>query len=101
MTAAMNGAVNFSVLDGWLPEFARHGENSFVLPIVDTSLPDAVQDEEDYKHLMSILEEQIIPTYYQDQEKWMHIVKQSMRDVVPQFGSDRMVREYYEQLYNY
>jgi glycogen phosphorylase len=32
MTAAMNGALNFSVLDGWLPEFARHGENSFVLP---------------------------------------------------------------------
>jgi glycogen phosphorylase len=99
MTAAMNGAVNLSVLDGWLPEFARHGENSFVLPVVDTSLPDSMQDEIDHKNMMNILENEVIPTYYKDRNKWMNIVKQSMRDVVPFFDSDRMARQYYEQMY--
>jgi starch phosphorylase len=32
MTAAMNGSVNLSTDDGWIPEFAKHGENSFVVP---------------------------------------------------------------------
>ncbi|WP_162052517.1 alpha-glucan family phosphorylase [Pontibacter pamirensis] len=101
MSAAMNGAVNFSVQDGWLPEFSRHGENSFVLPIVDTSLPDDLQDEEDYNNMMRILEQQVIPTYYRDRERWLRIVKQSMRDVIPAFSSDRMAHQYYELMYNY
>ncbi|WP_242927205.1 alpha-glucan family phosphorylase [Pontibacter vulgaris] len=101
MTAAMNGAINFSVLDGWLPEFAQHGENSFVLPVVDTHLPDAVQDETDYHNMMRILEQEILPIYYHDRGRWLEIMKNSMRDVVPHFSSDRMGHEYYEQLYNY
>ncbi|GAB3539896.1 alpha-glucan family phosphorylase [Pontibacter brevis] len=101
MTAAMNGAINFSVQDGWLPEFARHGENSFVLPIVDTSLPDEMQDEEDYSNMMRILEQQVVPMYYRDRDRWLRIVKQSMRDVVPAFDSDRMAHQYYEMMYNY
>ncbi|MCC9168551.1 alpha-glucan family phosphorylase [Pontibacter harenae] len=101
MTAAMNGSINLSVQDGWLPEFARHGQNSFVLPIVDVNQPNHVQDEQDYENLMRILEHEVLPTYYHDRDRWVRIVKQSMRDVVPQFSSDRMAHEYYEQMYNY
>jgi hypothetical protein len=46
MTAAMNGAVNLSISDGWIPEFAKHGENSFVLPVVDLSLNHDEQDNQ-------------------------------------------------------
>lgn len=99
MTAAMNGAINFSVQDGWLPEFARHGENSFMLPVVDTELPEHVQDDTDYVNLMNILEGEIVPTYYGNRQKWVQMMKQSMRDVVPMFGADRMVEEYYEIMY--
>ncbi|KAA5544865.1 alpha-glucan family phosphorylase [Adhaeribacter rhizoryzae] len=99
MTAAMNGAINFTVQDGWIPEFGRHGENSFLFPIVDTSLPDYEQDEQDYTNMMRILEEEIIPAYYQDRKKWVKIMKQSMQDVTPMFGADRMADEYYKQLY--
>ena len=35
MTAAMNGAVNFSTDDGWIPEFINHGNNGFVVPKAD------------------------------------------------------------------
>lgn len=101
MTAAMNGSVNFSVQDGWIPEFSRHGENSFILPIVDTTLPDHVQDDIDYENMMRILEQEIIPTYYNNPDRWLEIVKQSMRDVIPAFDANRMAHEYYEQMYNY
>jgi glycogen phosphorylase len=99
MTAAMNGAINFSVQDGWIPEFGRHGENSFLFPIVDSSLPHYILDEMDYNHLMQILEKEVIPTYYHHHKKWLQILKQSMRDVVPQFDADRMADEYYAKLY--
>ncbi|MGV3586996.1 MAG: alpha-glucan family phosphorylase, partial [Adhaeribacter sp.] len=99
MTAAMNGAINFTVQDGWIPEFGRHGENSFLFPIVDTSLPDHEQDEQDYTNMMQILEQEIIPAYYQDRKKWVKIMKQSMQDVTPMFGADRMADEYYKKLY--
>ncbi|MDX5421816.1 MAG: alpha-glucan family phosphorylase [Hymenobacteraceae bacterium] len=101
MTASMNGAVNFSIQDGWIPEFARHGENCYVIPVVDTTLPDHVQDDQDYDNMMSILENEIIPTYYHNKEKWTKLMKQSMRDVTPYFNSDRMAHEYYEKMYNY
>jgi glycogen phosphorylase len=58
-----------------------------------------MQDEIDHKNLMSILENEIVPTYYKDRSKWMKIVKQGMRDVIPHFDSDRMAHQYYEQMY--
>ncbi|MCC9136078.1 alpha-glucan family phosphorylase [Pontibacter silvestris] len=99
MTAAMNGAINFSVRDGWLPEFARHGENSFVIPVADTSRSENLQDEEDYHNMMHILEDEIVPTYYHDKQRWTTIMKNSMRDVLPHFNSDRMAHEYYDKMY--
>jgi glycogen phosphorylase len=100
MTAAMNGAINFTIQDGWIPEFARHGENSFLIPITDSSLPDHVQDDIDYENMMRIMEEEVVPIYYKDHKRWLGIVKQAMQDVVPQFGADRMADEYYREIYH-
>ncbi len=99
MTAAMNGSVNFSVNDGWIPEFANHGHNSFIIPVADMNLPEDKQDDHDYRHLMRVLENEIIPTYYEQPDDWTQIVKNSMREVVPAFDSDRMADEYYRRLY--
>ncbi len=101
MTAAMNGAINLSVQDGWIPEFADHGNNSFVLPIADPLKDFYQQDNEDHESLLALLEDVIIPMYYTDQKEWTRIMKNSMRDVVPAFDSKRMAREYYEQIYNH
>lgn len=99
MTAAMNGAVNFSTFDGWVPEFAKHGHNSYVIPPADLNTSETEQDNHDYEHLMRILREDIIPTYYDQPAEWMKVVKNSMREVVPMFDSGRMVDEYYKKLY--
>ncbi len=100
MTASMNGSIHFSTDDGWHPEFAKHGVNSFTIPPIDHDKPLEEQDYEDNKNLMDILENEIIPMYYDKPKKWTKLMKTAMKDVVPAFDSDRMADEYYKKLYN-
>jgi starch phosphorylase len=101
MTAAMNGAANFSTDDGWIPEFVNHGNNGFVIPKADyANMNTHEQDEYDLHMLYRILEEQILPLYYQNRDTWRQVVKNGMRDVRYQFESNRMAHEYYELMYN-
>jgi glycogen phosphorylase len=100
MTAAMNGAVNFSTDDGWIPEFVNHGNNGFVIPKADyAKMAVHEQDEYDLNKLYEILENNILPLYYNDFSTWRQIVKNGMRDVQFQFDSNRMAHEYYDILY--
>ena len=100
MTAAMNGAINFSTDDGWICEFAKHGKNSFIIPQADYEHTNVYhQDEHDLEHLYRILEDEIIPMYYKNPATWRNIVKQGMKDVQANFESGRMAREYYEKMY--
>lgn len=99
MTAAMNGSVNFSIPDGWVPEFAQHGKNSFVISTVDDSLSQEEKDKREANNLYDVLENEIIPTYYKNPAQWQKIVKASMTDVLPFFDSGRMADEYYERMY--
>lgn len=100
MTAAMNGAVNFSTNDGWIPEFMMHGNNGFVVPPTDyTHMPVHEQDKYDLDKIYEILQKEILPLYYDDHATWRQIVKNGMRDVQLQFDSNRMANEYYELLY--
>ncbi|HEX7869267.1 MAG TPA: alpha-glucan family phosphorylase [Chryseobacterium sp.] len=101
MTAAMNGSINFSTDDGWIPEFAKHGENSFVVPKADyLNMSIYEQDNYDLNKLYEILENEILPTYYDQHDKWRKIQHNSMKDVKDNFNSDRMVDEYYSIMYN-
>lgn len=100
MTAAMNGAVNFSTDDGWIPEFVHHGNNGFVVPQADyANMGVQQQDQYDLDKLYEILEGEILPLYYDKYETWRQIAKNGMRDVRIQFESGRMAAEYYDLLY--
>lgn len=99
MTAAMNGSVNLSIPDGWVPEFAKHGENSFLIQPANELLTEVSRDKIEAQNLLDVLEKEIIPTYYEKPADWLRIMKASMRDVVPFFDSGRMAREYYEKMY--
>lgn len=101
MTAAMNGSVNLSTDDGWIPEFAKNGVNGFVVPQADydnTSVYD--QDNFDLENLYQALENEILPTYYDRPDEWRTIQQNAMNDVKTAFNSDRMADEYYKQIYN-
>lgn len=103
MKAAVNGALNFSVLDGWWRE-AYNGENGWAIG-PDADLADQVQDETDAESLYQTLENEIIPLYYEERDandvpyKWVRRMKESMRTITPQFSMRRMLKEYVERLY--
>jgi len=99
MTASMNGSIHFSIDDGWHPEFARDGKNSFTIPALDHTLPIDEQDRIDNENMMDILENKIIPTYYEDSNEWAKIMKSAMVDVDLDFTSRRMAIEYYEKMF--
>ena len=100
MTAAMNGAINFSTDDGWIPEFINHGNNGFVVPKADyANMSVQDQDEYDLNKLYEILDQQILPLYYNNYNTWRSVMKNGMRDVRFQFDSNRMAHEYYDLLY--
>lgn len=100
MTAAMNGSVNLSTDDGWIPEFSRHGENSFVVPKADyTNMSVYDQDNYDLNKLYEILENEILPMYYDRPDEWRKVQQTAMDDVKTAFNSDRMADEYYKKIY--
>jgi len=103
MKAAMNGVLNFSVLDGWWRE-AYNGSNGWPIG-PDADLDTEVDDETDANSLYETLENQIVPLYYNERNidnvpvEWMAMVKESMRTITSQFSTRRMLKEYIERLY--
>jgi starch phosphorylase len=103
MKAAINGALNFSVLDGWWRE-AYNGRNGWSIGEDRDLGSPSVQDEEDVESLYDTLENSIIPMYYErDQNdiatEWVARMKESLKTNIPQFSTRRMVKEYVERLY--
>lgn len=95
MTAAMNASLNFSTYDGWVCEFARHGENAFLVPVASENN----RDYEDITNMLDVLENEILPLYYHRKKEWYATALRSMNEVGGFFNSDRMAAEYYEKVY--
>lgn len=100
MTAAMNGSVNLSLPDGWVPEFAKDKENSFLIHPAADRQAEAQIDATENGSLMDVLEQFVLPTYYENQPQWLKIVKNAASEVEPAFESGRMADEYYQKMYN-
>jgi len=103
MKAALNGALNFSVLDGWWRE-AYNGTNGWSIGEDRQLESQQVQDEQDAESLYSTLENEIIPLFYKYEteeisHEWIARIKDSMKTNIPQFSTRRMVKEYVEKLY--
>jgi starch phosphorylase len=99
MAAAMNGAVNVALPDGWFPEFAKDKVNSFVVPPCNADQPEHQQDDIDAASLYDLLENEVLPMYYDYPQRWLEMVKHAMKDIIPRFDSNRMAKEYYDKLY--
>ncbi|MEP6788437.1 MAG: alpha-glucan family phosphorylase [Acidobacteriota bacterium] len=103
MKAAMNGGLNFSVLDGWWIE-GYNGENGFAIGDLDADETDAAMDTDDAEALYSTLENELIPAYYTlDADGlpggWIARMRNSLATLTPQFSSDRMVSDYLNNIY--
>src|SRR5207249_723778 len=62
MKAALNGALNLSVLDGWWAE-AYDGTNGWGIE-GDPAMDVGDQDDRDAASLFGLLEEQVVPLFY-------------------------------------
>lgn len=98
MKAALNGALNLSVLDGWWAE-AYNGKNGFAIGDERVYESEEAQDVADAQALYDLLESEVIPLFYAKglegySSGWMSMVHESLRTVGPYFSAGRMVRDY-------
>jgi starch phosphorylase len=99
---AINGGLNFSVLDGWWLE-AYDGDNGFAIGDLSELTPQAA-DRSEAESMYKVLTDEVVPRYYDrdDQNiprRWVAMMKRSIQTLVPLFSSDRMVAEYAERIY--
>ncbi len=103
MKAALNGALNCSVLDGWWDEM-YNGRNGWAIGTRAT-VPDAdLQDRIDASALYDLLERDIVPRFYDRSEgplprRWIERAKDGLVTLAPRITADRMVRDYVQELY--
>ncbi|MFD0696004.1 alpha-glucan family phosphorylase [Paenibacillus sp. GCM10027628] len=98
--AALNGVLNFSVLDGWWEE-GYNGSNGWAIGSAGTA-DWAAQEKENTASIYKILEQEIIPLYYNQGElphQWISRMKRSMETLSPVYNTHRMVQDYTELTY--
>jgi starch phosphorylase len=99
---AINGGLNFSVLDGWWLE-GYESDNGFAIGDLSDLTP-AEADRREAESMYRMLIQEVVPRYYDRDEqgiprRWVAMMKRSMHTLVPLFSSDRMVAEYVERIY--
>jgi starch phosphorylase len=99
--AALNGGLNFSVLDGWWDE-SFDGENGWKIESSDAENRDQ-RDSEEAAQLHRTLSEVIVPMYYADGtgpgQEWLAKVRHNWRTLGPFVTARRMVAEYDRRIY--
>ncbi len=100
MKCALNGVLNFSVLDGWwLEGWVEDCTGWSIGPEpseADLIHYDEYQDAADIYHK---LEDKVIPTYYHHRDKWIGMMKHAIALNASYFNTHRVVREYCEKAY--
>lgn len=104
MKAVMNGALNFSVLDGWWCEGYKD-QAGWALPEERTYEDQEFQNKLDAEMIYSTLEYDIAPIFYKRDEKgipheWIKYVKNSISDIAPEFTTKRMIDDYKDRFYS-
>ncbi len=97
MKAAMNGVLNLSILDGWWPEGCEHGVNGWA---IGDGVPGdgGGDDARDLEALYRTLEHEVLAAWA-ERDRWTRMMSASVRMAETRFSSDRMVRDYFERLY--
>jgi starch phosphorylase len=102
MKMLFNGGLNVSTRDGWWAEawspdvgwaFGNGGEDEC-----------GDRDAREAEELYVVLEREVIPEFYDRDpngmpHKWLERLTASMGRLTPRFSSDRMLKEYVEQVY--
>ena len=101
--AALNGALNLSILDGWWDEMFD-GSNGWAISSAEGIEDLTHRDEVEANSLFEILERQIVPLYYNRgggryPRDWVARIKSSIGSLGPKVMASRMVKDYVHELY--
>lgn len=121
--AAINGALNLSIADGWWAE-GFSGENGFTIEGGEPALPanetngsedpasaalaqvrrEEAQDQLDALALYRELETRVVPYFFEGgspgaSPEWLRMMKASIASIAPRFSARRMVRDYLVKVY--
>ncbi|MDD5177249.1 MAG: alpha-glucan family phosphorylase [Sterolibacterium sp.] len=101
--AAINGAMNLSVLDGWWGE-GYDGKNGWAIKPTSERLDPAERDAEEARTLYELLQDSVIPLYYRNTSlgyspEWVAMAKHSITSIMPRFNMQRMLTEYTKKFY--
>jgi starch phosphorylase len=103
MKAALNGAINCSVLDGWWDEF-YDGRNGWAIGSRDVQADFEYQDRLDANALYDLLEREVAPRFYDRTEgpvprRWVERMKASISSLGDVVTAERMLWDYVETFY--
>ena len=101
--ASVNGAVNFSILDGWWAE-GYNQKNGWAIGTNAEYENYDIQDNCDSESIYQTLENKIVPAYYEQDEKgisakWMEYMKNSIISTGGKYSTARMLVDYTNKLY--
>jgi starch phosphorylase len=103
--AALNGALNVSILDGWWCEgFKQDPLSGFAIGDDKVLEDQAAQDKKDADSLYAVLEKEVVPAYYKRDARgvphdWVARMKHALKTLGPLFNTHRMVAEYARRFY--
>jgi len=104
MKAALNGAINCSVLDGWFDEL-YNGDNGWAIKSAESHDDTARRDEVEGSALFDLLENEIVPAFYDRRShggapgRWIERMTASLASLGPAVSASRMVRDYVNEIY--
>ena len=104
MKAALNGALNCSILDGWFDEM-YNTNNGWAIASAERHEDLNRRDEAEGSSLYELLENQIVPLFYDRHlrgptpQRWVNRVKASLVSLGPAVSASRMVRDYVTDIY--
>ncbi len=102
MKAAMNGALNLSVLDGWWDEWFD-GNNGWAIPTADADGDPERRDDEEAAALYDLIEQSVAPRFYDRSaglpSRWLEMVRHTLATLGPKVQATRMVADYVRELY--
>ncbi len=103
MKAALNGAANLSIRDGWWDEWYDPAFG-WAIPSAEGVDDPAQRDDVEAKALYDIIENEIIRRFYDTDnhgvpQRWVQTMIDTVAGLGPKVLASRMVRDYVEQLY--
>lgn len=103
MKVLANGGLNLSELDGWWAE-GYAPDLGWALGDGREHGDDPGWDASEARQLYDLLEREVIPEFYDRDaaglpRRWLDRIRRSLGQLAPQFGGNRMVRRYVDDVY--